>query len=73
MGTPGGMAAMGMGNGKSSMSIPTSSSSVSGSWSSTSAAASASSSPVYTGAAQKMSGSIAGVVGAGLVAAAALV
>ncbi|KAJ5482149.1 hypothetical protein N7475_000961 [Penicillium sp. IBT 31633x] len=70
-GTPSGMAAMGMG-GKSSMSMPTPSSSMSGSWSSTSATASASS-PVYTGAAQKMSGSIAGIVGAGLVVAAAFV
>ncbi|KAJ5872334.1 uncharacterized protein N7529_004687 [Penicillium soppii] len=72
IGTPSGMAAMGMGNGKSSMSMPTPSSTMSGSWSSTSATASASS-PVYTGAAHMMSGNIAGVVGAGLVVAAALI
>lgn len=60
MGTPSGMAAMGMG-GKT---MPTPSKSMSGSWGSSSAtaSASASASPIFTGAAQKMSGSIAGVV-----------
>ncbi|KAJ5490450.1 hypothetical protein N7453_011275 [Penicillium expansum] len=71
MGTPSGMAAMGMG-GKKNMTMPTPSKS--GSWSSSSATASASASPVFTGAAQKMSGTIAGVViAAGIFAAVALI
>lgn len=72
MGTPSGMAAMGMG-GKKNMTIPTPSKSMAGSWSSSSATASASASPIYTGAGQKMSGSIASVVAAGVFAAAGLV
>ncbi|CAG7991058.1 unnamed protein product [Penicillium nalgiovense] len=68
MGTPGGMAAIGKG-GKKNMTMPTKS--MAGSWSSSSATASASASPIYTGAALKMSGNIAYVV-AGLCAAAAL-
>lgn len=71
MGTPSGMAAMGMNGKQSSMSMATPSSQ-SGIWSSTSATSSPSSSPVYTGAAQTISGSNASVVGAGLAAAAAL-
>ncbi|OQE38004.1 hypothetical protein PENCOP_c009G03095 [Penicillium coprophilum] len=72
MGTPSGMAAMGMG-GKKNMTTPTSSGSVAGSWSSSSATASASASPPYNGA-QKMSDGIFGVVvAAGLVAVVALV
>ncbi|KGO40823.1 hypothetical protein PEXP_086350 [Penicillium expansum] len=71
MGTPSGMATMGMG-GKKNMTMPTPSKS--GSWSSSSATASASASPVFTGAAQKMSGTIAGVViAAGIFAAVALI
>lgn len=69
MGTPTGMAAMGMGK-HSSMAMPTPSSSKSGAWSSTSATSSPSASPMYTSAAQKMTGSIVGVVGAGLAVAA---
>ncbi|CAG8119609.1 unnamed protein product [Penicillium salamii] len=69
MGTPSGMAAMGMGGKHSSMAMPTPSSK-SGAWSSTSATSSPSASPMYTGAAQKMTGSIVGVVGAGLAVAA---
>lgn len=72
MGTPSGMAAMGMG-GKKNMTMPTPSKSMAGSWSSSSATASASASPMFTGAAQKMSGSAAGVVAAGLFAAVALI
>ena len=64
MGTPSGMAAMGMGK-HSSMAMPTPSQSA---WSRASATSSPSASPVYTGAGQKMSVSIAGVV-AGLAAA----
>lgn len=63
MGTPSGLAAMGM---------PTPSSSQSGVWGSTSATTSPSSSPVYTGAAQTISRSNAGIVGVGLTAAAVL-
>jgi len=72
MGTPSGMAAMGMGGKHSSMTMPTPSSSMSGAWTSSSATASPSASPMYTGAAQKMSGSIVGVAGAGLAVAVAL-
>lgn len=70
MGTPSGMAAMGMNGKQSSMAMPTPSSSQSGVWGSTSATTSPSSSPVYTGAAQTISRSNAGIVGVGLTAAA---
>ncbi|KAJ5761987.1 uncharacterized protein N7511_005369 [Penicillium nucicola] len=72
-GAKGNMMGMGMGNGMGkknmtmSMSTPSSTSSMP--WSSTSATAAASSSPVFNGAKQ-MSGSIIGVVGAGVFAAA---
>ena len=65
MGTPSGMAAMGMG----SKTMPTPSKSMTGSWGSSSASAS----PIFTGAAQKMSGSIAGVVAVGISAVLGLV
>ncbi|KAF4772039.1 hypothetical protein HAV15_011089 [Penicillium sp. str.  len=61
MGTPSSMAVMGMGDTKD-MTMPTPSNSMAGSLSSFSATASASASPIYTGAAQKKSGIIAGVV-----------
>lgn len=72
MGTPSGMAAMGMG-GKKNMTMPTPSRSMAGSWSSSSATASASASPIYTGASQKLSGSVASVIAAGIFAAAGLI
>ena len=70
MGTPSGIAAIGMGD-KKNITMPTKSTAGSWSHSSATASASASASPIYTGAAQKMSGNIACVV-AGLCAAAAL-
>ncbi|KAJ5037820.1 hypothetical protein NUH16_011421 [Penicillium rubens] len=70
MGTPSGIAAIGMGD-KKNITMPTKSTAGSWSRSSATASASASASPIYTGAAQKMSGNIACVV-AGLCAAAAL-
>ncbi|CAI7583547.1 unnamed protein product [Penicillium glandicola] len=72
MGTPSGMAAMGMG-GKKNTTMPTPSKSISGSWSSSSATASASASPVYTGAAYKLFSSISCLIATALVAAAALI
>ncbi|KAJ9485884.1 hypothetical protein VN97_g7467 [Penicillium thymicola] len=72
MGTPSGMAAMSMG-GEKNMTMPTPSKSMTGSWGSSSATASASASPAYTGAGQKMTGSIAGVIAAGTFAAAGLI
>lgn len=72
MSTPSGMAGMGMGD-KKNMTMPTPSKSMAGSWSSSSATASASASPIYTGAGQKMSGGIAGVIAAGIFAAVGLI
>ncbi|KAJ5186491.1 hypothetical protein N7449_011255 [Penicillium cf. viridicatum] len=71
MSTPSGMAGMGMG-GKKNMTMPNPSKSIAGSWSSSSATASASASPIYTGAGQKMSGGIAGVIAASIFAAVGL-
>ncbi|OQD84639.1 hypothetical protein PENANT_c012G07093 [Penicillium antarcticum] len=76
-GAKGNMMGMGMGNGmgkknmtmSSPSAMPTRASTSSMPWSSTSATAAASSSPVFNGA-KKMSGSIIGVVGAGVFAAA---
>ncbi|KAJ5185895.1 hypothetical protein N7491_006234 [Penicillium cf. griseofulvum] len=72
MGTPSGMAAIGMG-GKKNITRPTPSQSMTGPWSSSSATGSASASPVYDGGAHKMSGGIIGAVTAGLVSAAVLI
>jgi predicted lipid-binding transport protein (Tim44 family) len=66
------MAAIGMG-GKKNITMPTPSQSMTGPWSSSSATGPASASPVYDGAAQKMSGGIIGTVAAGLVSAAVLI
>ncbi|KAJ5827627.1 hypothetical protein N7447_004390 [Penicillium robsamsonii] len=72
MGTPIGMAAIGMG-GKKNMTMLSPSKSMTGSWSSSSATRSPSTTPVYDGAAQKISADIVSVVAAGLVGAVGLI